>query len=212
MGLAGAGGLTSVEFVVGFIKLLDWLDEAASQMHPKKKDRFLGVCSQIRLRLDWEFGHHVSGQKEPTLNIEALIADFTYFAIELDDIYHFESVSEEQLRTWEGIIEELYVSISESNLSSELRYALLDLISSIRQAVRDLRRFGAVSSQERLADAVGRVVKVWKPASTQGGDAFKWLKEGVSLIAEISKVSESLTKISALGAPIIQALEALNIR
>jgi hypothetical protein len=198
MGLDSVGGITSIEFIAGLVSTLNWLIEETEGMPPKKRERYVNACHLLKQRLDWEFGDRNINTSEPHLNLDTLIADFTHFGMELDETCEFNSVSDKELNEWEEALNSLLQSISESSLPRHTRNALLDIATILRQAVRDLRRFGAAAANERLSDAVGRMVRSWNDVNATGGEAKKSWRTLWKIFVGLGKAAESAGKIASL--------------
>lgn len=158
LGLTEVGATRLIEALTATINVIDWLHREAESFSPKKKERYQNACEHVRNRLDWEFGFpNLRKDSEPQLRLAALISEFEHFAIELEEKNDFPDIDTQKLEEISWRLNEIEVEIEACEMPSELKYAMLDSIDSIRKSIRHLTVYSSASAAESLKNALGRM-------------------------------------------------------
>ncbi len=113
------------------------------------------------------------------------------------DTQEFINVDEAEVARWEQMVNELETSIRESALGREILNMFLDIIVSLKAAIRDLQKFGSAAASKRLQDALGRIASTAFSAP-RTPEVTSLLQKAWETFTKIIPYVETIGKLKAL--------------
>lgn len=199
LGLVDTWGKESINYFLAFNECINYLEVSAERLPDTKKKLYAGVFSNLRAFLAWDFSNgRYHNFQQPPIDWSELRSHLTHLAIEIEELGEWTPVPFEKIANWLAQIDELELSISDSELSFDSQHALLTAIGSVRSALKTLHRFGPAAMRTDLSRSFGDLFMAENTMKQKGDDTSK-LEDAYALFKSVVEtVSASAGVYAAL--------------